>query len=328
MSDHGVSKPGCFMPALHRLFCSLLLAVALLLLTPTAAQAELHAKQTHGEEVTQHRNAKITELEARLEQERLEATQRLAKQREEFEKKLARLAEEEEKRKAELQAQEAERAKKLAEQQQQQQQLQQQVEGGEQATGTQQQQQQQQKEEGEAVATASAGNDIFDVSQLTASLGSAASSAEVPLTKQQRRILRRVCHKWRAYQGRSLSDELIGAASLLKEANIYSVELNKSAEFQFTLTRGTEFAPGEKDTTLMIDVRDRETGEQLDLWSFSRFREMLFQMQDYYHSAIGQAPPTAIGDPFPAKVPWFVTVGRGFSSMKNLLFNVPVEHQV
>ena len=45
MSDHGVSKPGCFMPALHRLFCSLLLAVALLLLTPTAAQAEVHKYQ-------------------------------------------------------------------------------------------------------------------------------------------------------------------------------------------------------------------------------------------------------------------------------------------
>ena len=38
-------KSGCLMPVLRRLFCSLLLAVLLLLLTPATAQAEVHKYQ-------------------------------------------------------------------------------------------------------------------------------------------------------------------------------------------------------------------------------------------------------------------------------------------
>lgn len=33
-------------------------------------------------------------------------------------------------------------------------------------------------------------------------------------------------------------------------------------------------------------------------------------------------------DPFPSKVPWFLTIGRGFVTLRNLLFNIPVEHDV
>eukprot|EP00043_Microstomoeca_roanoka_P017032 m.176491 g.176491 ORF g.176491 m.176491 type:complete len:1590 (+) comp16562_c0_seq2:385-5154(+) len=149
------------------------------------------------------------------------------------------------------------------------------------------------------------------------------------LTERELEVARKAFDKWRVYQGRSLSDELLGAASLLKEANIYSVELKKQAEFQFGLARRTEFLPGSvTETDVVIQVSDRDTKETLETWSFPRFREALFQMQDYYHSAIGQAPPTGEGDPFPSKVPWFIAVGRGFVSLKNLLFNVPVEHDV
>ncbi|EGD78883.1 Kif1a protein [Salpingoeca rosetta] len=301
-----------------------------------AAQAELRVKQNAPsaeqmaayQETRDKANDKISELEERLERERQEATKRLAKQREEFEQKLARLAEEE-RRRAE------EEAEKKAQQQQQQQQQ-------EQEHDQQHDHQQQQREQqaGEDLVAAfgrmsTGGDSAVTTSENTTSppptagAGGDVDAAEKHLSNKQQRAVWWAFSKWRQYQGRSLSDELIGAASLLKEANIYSVELNKSAQFQFALTRRTEFMPGDsKDATLMIEVTDRETGERLDLWSFGRFRETLFQMQDFYHSAIGQAPPTAISDPFPSKVPWFITVGRGFVSLKNLLFNVPIEHDV
>lgn len=76
-----------------------------------------------------------------------------------------------------------------------------------------------------------------------------------PLTPIERKVARNAFNKWRKYEARSLADELVGAASLLKEANIYSVDLNKAAEFQFALRRLTEFTPGSsRRTQLMIEA--------------------------------------------------------------------------
>eukprot|EP01147_Barroeca_monosierra_P005438 gene5438-7154_t len=288
-----------------------------------AAQAELRAKQTSVDLPSpvdggdQKNNDKIIELEARLEQERQEATQRLTRQREEFEQKLARLAAEE-------------------------------------ASGS------ALAQESASTLESNVGENINNVDKMIASEARSNPSSTPrfmnrsrvqPLTPIERKVARNAFNKWRKYEARSLADELVGAASLLKEANIYSVDLNKAAEFQFALRRLTEFTPGSsRRTQLMIEasyvlnacccdieatITDRQTKEKLDMWSFPRFRDALFHMQDYYHSAIGQAPPTAIGvtqlrrlDPFPSKVPWFLTIGRGFVTLRNLLFNIPVEHDV
>lgn len=42
---------------------------------------------------------------------------------------------------------------------------------------------------------------------------------------------------------------------MLKEANIYSVELNKNSEFQFTMMTNTPFYPAEEsETPLGVEV--------------------------------------------------------------------------
>jgi kinesin family protein 1 len=74
-------------------------------------------------------------------------------------------------------------------------------------------------------------------------------------TNRQRACAQAAVDHWKRYRGRSLKDELFGASSLLKEANIYSVALNKNPEFQFTMLTRTPFLPAdEAETTLAVEV--------------------------------------------------------------------------
>eukprot|EP00045_Choanoeca_perplexa_P018382 m.289980 g.289980 ORF g.289980 m.289980 type:complete len:1632 (+) comp17802_c1_seq4:222-5117(+) len=148
-----------------------------------------------------------------------------------------------------------------------------------------------------------------------------------PLTERQRYCAQKAWDKWVTYSGRSLQDELFASGALLKEANIYAVELHKNPQFQFTMLGRSPFVPGDTlESTLAVEVRDRNNGQYMATWSFAKFRESLFDMKEYYHSTIGQGPAAVSGDPFPARGPWFQVVGRSFVNLRNLLFNMPLEH--
>eukprot|EP00730_Choanoeca_flexa_P007329 TRINITY_DN12314_c0_g1_i1.p1 TRINITY_DN12314_c0_g1~~TRINITY_DN12314_c0_g1_i1.p1 ORF type:complete len:1647 (+),score=500.84 TRINITY_DN12314_c0_g1_i1:66-5006(+) len=149
------------------------------------------------------------------------------------------------------------------------------------------------------------------------------------LTERERFCAQKAWDKWVAYRGRSLQDELFASAALLKEANIYAVELHKNPQFQFTMLARSPYVPGESiESKLAVEVRDRNSNQYMATWSFGKFRETLFDMKEYYHSTIGQGPASVSGDPFPARGPWFQVVGRTFVSIRNLLFNIPLEHNL
>ncbi|EDQ92700.1 uncharacterized protein MONBRDRAFT_13875 [Monosiga brevicollis MX1] len=170
--------------------------------------------------------------------------------------------------------------------------------------------------------------------------------------------------KWVLYRGHSLRDELYAAAALIKEANIYAVELNKSPQFQFAMTSRTPFLPGEDleqhlaiEVSLMAPNQFKGGAQHLSLLIFisclgdgsrnatSHFNMELSQVQTgirrrRYDTHSQPAWPDfvniphhlhALGawvDPFPSKVGWFQVLGRTFVSLRNLLFNVPVEHKL
>ena len=47
-------------------------------------------------------------------------------------------------------------------------------------------------------------------------------------------------------------------------------------------------------------------------------------MREYSMTALGTAPI----DPFVERISWFKVIGRGFALLKNLLYDIPVEHEL
>ncbi|MEQ2275830.1 Kinesin-like protein kif1b, partial [Xenotaenia resolanae] len=176
---------------------------------------------------------------------------------------------------------------------------------------------------------------------------------EVPWTQHEFELAQWAFRKWRYHQFTSLRDQLWGNAVYLKEANAISVELKKKVQFQFVLLTDTLYSPlppelqppepeKERDprpfprTVVAVEVQDLKNGAT-HYWSLEKLKQRLEQMREMYDRAGEMASNhqdsdgegTLTGnDPFYDRFHWFKLVGRAFVYLSNLLYPVPLVHQV
>jgi flagellar biosynthesis chaperone FliJ len=185
------------------------------------------------------------------------------------------------------------------------------------------------------------------------------------LTPEQLEIAKKVYRIWGRYRFYSLKDELLSNASILKEANAISVELQKHVSFQFLILTDTPYSPipfsvstgtdvdidleeskfavaqmesmdpfRPKGPLVAVEVKDSKHGAT-HMWSISKLRQRMMVMREMYESACHPepSPPTSSlgmigGDPFYDRNPWFKLIGRSFVYLSNLLQPTSLVHQV
>lgn len=171
------------------------------------------------------------------------------------------------------------------------------------------------KEEQAAVDTASGAEN-----------GSPVAEPDEPLTDRQQRAARKAYRKWRIYRHTSLQAQLLAATPVIKEANAICTELNKNVVFQFVCRTGSHYFPMDSpETQLMVELSNRESHDRVALWPVSKLQERIFEMREYYQSSMTNKKAA---DPFSDRPPWFRSIGRAFMSVKCLLYEVPVEHEL
>jgi hypothetical protein len=187
------------------------------------------------------------------------------------------------------------------------------------------------------------------------------------LTPDQVQVARRVYHIWGRYRFNSLKDDLLSQASLLKEANAISVELQKHVSFQFLILTDTPYSPVPfsvatgtdvdidleeskfavaqtesvglfcpKCPIVAVEVKDSKHGAT-HVWSISKLKQRMVVMREMYESAChpDPSPPSSSlsmgmlgGDPFYDRNPWFRLIGRSFVYLSNLLHPTSIVHKV
>ena len=157
---------------------------------------------------------------------------------------------------------------------------------------------------------------------------SAAKETEVPkepeYTKAEKVATLKAYKKWKSYRFTSLKAELLSATPLIKEANAICQELKKNVMFQFILRTGNVYFPNDApETQVMVELRNRSSNDIIAVWTLQKLRERIFDMREYYHSRQGQGT-----DPFSDRPPWFRLVGRAFITLRSLLQEAPLEHEL
>lgn len=164
--------------------------------------------------------------------------------------------------------------------------------------------------------------------QVAQSVATAAKEAEVPkepeYTKAEKVAVLKAYKKWKTYKFTSLKAELLSATPLIKEANAICQELKKNVVFQFILRTGNVYFPNDPaETQVMVELRNRSSNDIIAVWTLQKLRERIFDMREYYHSRQGQGT-----DPFSDRPPWFRLVGRAFITLRSLLQEAPLEHEL
>jgi kinesin family protein 1 len=275
-----------------------------------AAQRELVRKQLKSElgvdkEKEAATQARLAEMEQKMAAEKEEADKLLRQQQEAFEAKMAQLAKEQaEKEEAdriqrELDAKAAAEAAAAA---------------------------------AEALAVlaakdAEAGAAAAALAAIAAAENEAAAAAAAALpvySRSERHAALNAIRKWKSYRFTSLKTEMLSATPIIKEANAICQELKKNVCFQFILRTGNVYFPNDApETQLLIELRTRNTNDIIAVWTLQKLRERIFDMREYYHSRQGQGI-----DPFSDRPPWFRLVGRAFITLKSLLQEAPLEHEL
>ncbi|XP_029683854.1 kinesin-like protein KIF1A [Takifugu rubripes] len=175
---------------------------------------------------------------------------------------------------------------------------------------------------------------------------------EVQWRKREKELASGAFRKWRCYQFTSLRDLIWENAIFLKEANALSGELQKKVQFQFRLFTDMLYSPLPSDlvpsgvrkartmqhfprTLVVVEVQE-QINRATYYWTLEKLRQRLILMREMYDHAADVPKNTSEdcvkvtsgGDPFYEPSPRFHLIGRALVYLSNLLFPVPLVHQV
>jgi hypothetical protein len=147
--------------------------------------------------------------------------------------------------------------------------------------------------------------------------------SELAYTKRQRLVALKALSKWKWFRCTSLQAEMLSATPILKEANAICETLQKNVIFQFILRSGNVYFPNDsRETQVMVELRNRTSLDVIAVWKLQKLRDRIFDMREFYHSQSSGV------DPFSDRPPWFRLIGRSFITLKSLLYETPLEHEL